>query len=224
MQFNNNNNIIYEYSENQPLQEIDHALILLSPFNGYFTVKNMEILFSWAKNHTKSFNVFFMDKASKYNLMAMGYEESEAIRRTKKQDQNLYNKIITCMKNIGFDNNDSQEKILLISHLCTNNNYLEIYKKCVELFETNMNFKNDCLSISKSFLQAKMNDFSEESLYIAVNYLLEELPIWLNTPSIIKVSSSVLIYKDFSKFWQNICYNYGLISSRQKILVKNINN
>lgn len=224
IQLKDNISEIYYPIKNQFLNKIDHSLIVVSPFNGYFTSKNMEILFRWANNRCRSFDIFTMDKASKYNLIAMGYEESHAIKKTKKQDTNLYNKIITCLKNIGFSDDESQKKILLISHLDKNESYLRIYKKCMELFEVNSDFRNDCLNLSKSFLETKMEKISDQSMYIAVNYILEELPIWFDTPSIMGISSSVLVYKDFSLFWQNICLNYGLVAHNQKILIKNINN
>lgn len=213
-----------EHLATQPSGKIEHALIVVSPFNGYFIVKNMEILFRWAKDYSTYFNIFFMDKASKYNLIATGYNEEEAIRRTRKQDQNLYNKIITCLKTIGFNDDEAKEKILLISQLYQNESYLKIYEKCIKLFETDFDFRNNCLNISKSFLEGKMTEISEDSTNIAVNYLLEELPIWFDTPSIINVPSSVLVYKDFSDFWQNVCCNYNLASNKQKIYVKNVNN
>lgn len=73
MKSNNKIAEIYWDVESQSPNKIEHALIVVSPFNGYFTVKNMEILFSCAKDNCRSFDVFTMDKASKYNLMAMGY-------------------------------------------------------------------------------------------------------------------------------------------------------
>jgi cyclo(L-tyrosyl-L-tyrosyl) synthase len=223
MQLKNNISEIYYPIETQYLPKIEHSLIVVSPFNGYFTSQNMEILFRWANDNCLSFDVFTMDKASKYNLIAMGYEESHAVKKTRKQDINLYNKIITCLKNIGFSEEESKKKILLISHLDKNKNYLRIYKHCMELFETNANFRNDCLNLSKCFLETKMEEISDKSMHIAVNYILEELPVWFDTPSIIGIPSSVLVYKDFSLFWQKICLNYNLVASNQKILIKNIN-
>lgn len=223
MQLKNNICEIHPLLERQPSHKVEHFLIVVSPFNGYFTSKNMEILFKWAKNNCSSFDVFTMDKASKYNLIAMGYDEEQAIRKTLKQDKNLYNKIITCLKNIGFSEEEAERKILLISHLNNNKSYLRIYKKCLNLFETNTDFRNDCLTISKGFLETKVEEVSDSAINIAVNYILEELPVWFDTPSILGISSSVLVYKDFSFYWRSICSNYGLVSNKQRILIKNIN-
>lgn len=215
-----NNNALFN-SRSSPAK-MEHGLIGVSPFNGYFSVHNMEILFDWAKDNFHTFDVFTMDKASKYNLMAMGYEEHQAIKKTKKQDQHLYNKIIRCLTSVGFSEEESKRKVLLISHLYNNKRYLETFKKCKDLFDTNSFFRNDCLNASKYMLAGKTELLTDEFTNLAVNYLLEELPIWFNTPYILGLSSSVFVYKDLSLFWHNICYNYGLISPNQKIFIKNL--
>ncbi|MBX9697459.1 MAG: tRNA-dependent cyclodipeptide synthase, partial [Alphaproteobacteria bacterium] len=92
-----------------------HALIGISPFNGYFTTSNIEKTLIWAHSNFENFEVFTMDKASKYNLIAMGYSENEAIKKAKKQDQHLKNKIIRGLESIGFSEDEAKKKILLIS-------------------------------------------------------------------------------------------------------------
>lgn len=215
------------FSKSDPQKKFskkEHALIGVSPFNGYFSAINMEILFKWANENFDNFSIFTMDKASKYNLMAMGYEEEQAIKKTKKQDQHLYNKVVRCLINIGFGEEESRKKILLISHLKENERYLKLYKECLGLFENNASFRLDCLNASKCIFANKVEVVTEESTRIAVNYLLEELPIWLNTPYILGIRTSVFVYKDLPPYWYNICYNYGLIAPKQKIFIKSLEN
>lgn len=199
-----------------------HALICVSPFNGYFSSQNMEKLFNWTRANFEYFDIFIMDNASKYTLMAMGYEESLAIKKTKKHDRNLYNKIITCLKNIGFSGEDAKGKILSLSHISKNRNYVELYKRYADFFKKDPSFKDDCINASKNILMGKVEKITNESLCVAIQYLLLELPIWFNIPDILGLSSSVLIYKDLPFYWRNICYNYGFLSPNQKLLIKDI--
>ncbi|MGN6670646.1 MAG: tRNA-dependent cyclodipeptide synthase, partial [Candidatus Nucleicultricaceae bacterium] len=110
----NPQNIISAFQQsieyNPKIHPHSHALIGVSPFNGYFTASNIEKTLIWAHSNFKSFGVFTMDKASKYNLIAMGYSEDEAIKKTKKQDQHLKNKIMRGLESIGFSEDAAKEK------------------------------------------------------------------------------------------------------------------
>jgi cyclo(L-tyrosyl-L-tyrosyl) synthase len=182
----------------------------------------MEMLFSWTRNNFNTFDIFTMDEASKYTLMATGYEEGQAIKKAKKHDRNLYNKIITCLKNIGFSEEDAKGKILSLSRISKDKKYVELYKRYSDFFEKDPSFKDDCINASKNILMGKVEEITSESLSVAIQYLLLELPIWFNIPDILGISSSVLIYKDLPFHWRNICYNYGFLSPNQQLLIKDI--
>ena len=62
-----------------------------------------------------------------------------------------------------------------------------------------------------------MTEVTETSINLSVQYLLAELPVWLNLPYLLDVPSAVLVYKDLSDHWKRICYQYGLLSSDQAI-------
>lgn len=99
---------------------------------------------------------------------------------------------------------------------------MEAYQRYLNIYETNDSFKNDCLGATNIVLLNKNNNLSDEAVYISVNYVLAELPIWFNIPYLLNITESVLVYKELSFFWKRICYNYNLMSSQQKILIKNV--
>ena len=197
-----------------------HALIAVSTFNSYFSIKNMKSLFSWAYENFNDFNVFIMDEVSIFNLMALGYDEEQALKKTKKHDRNLKNKVIKSLTNIGFILEESNKKIILLSHLSESDKYIEAYKRYVHIFENNPSFRNDCLGATKSMLSEKIQNVNDEAIYLSVKYLLAELPLWFEIPYILDLPSSVLVYKDLSFFWKRICYNYNLLSPQQEVLIK----
>lgn len=200
----------------------EHALVAISTFNSYFSIENMEKLFFWTHQNFLNFNVFFMDGASIFNLMAMGYDEQKAFKKTKNHDNNLKNRIIKSLTNINFDFEESKNKIVILSDISQNQRYIDIYNSCVNFFEENNSFKKDCLDITRTMLANKMSKISEDALNLAVKYLLAELPLWFNTPYILNINSSTFIYKDLSFSWQKICYHYNLLSSNQEIMIKSI--
>lgn len=208
--------------KNKNVKKKDHALIAVSAFNSYFSIKNMEILFNWACKEFNNFNVFFMDEVSIFNLMALGYDEEQALKKTKKHDSNLKNKIIQSLNNIGFNSEDSQKKMILLSQISQSDTYLAAYKRYMHIFETNAFFKKDCLDATKTMLLKKINNVSDKVLHLSLKYLLAELPIWLDIPYVLNLPSSVLVYKDLPLPWERICYNYNLLSPQQEILIKRV--
>lgn len=199
------------------------AMIAVSPFNGYFTTKNIENLIFWGKKNFKDIFVFTMDESSKYNLMALGYDEDNAIKKTKKQDKGLYNKIFNGFEKAGFLKEEISKKIIKMSDTFCRANYIDIYKKCLYLYKNNPDFQNDCLETTKDFLMGK-NNFSQEDANLAVQYLLDELPTWFQSGYIFNISSLVLVYKDLPSPLQRILYNYGVTDIVQDIVIKNIEN
>lgn len=198
------------------------ALISISPFNGYFTAKNIKFLFEWGKECFEDFYVFSMDEASKYNLEALGYDERTAFIKTRKQDRNLYNKIYKALNEMGFNEIEATSRILKMSDTYKNHQYNSVKKKCYELYKKNINFKNDCLETTKTFLFEKKGCFSKESSEIAVQYLLDELPIWINASKIYNIPSLVLVYKDLPPSLYRIIYSYNILDAVQEITIKNI--
>lgn len=182
----------------------------------------MDKLFGWVNNHFESFDVFIMDNASQYTLMALGYPEDEAIKKTKKQDRNLYNKVTSCLMNTGFREDSVQKKIALLSQVSAKDRFQMLYSRYLTEFKNNPSFQKDCLNASEDILSGKMDVVTHDALLIASQYLLLELPIWFNIPEVFNIPSSVLIYKDFSSPWRHLCCNHGFVSPNQKILIKNI--
>ncbi|MGN6670429.1 MAG: tRNA-dependent cyclodipeptide synthase, partial [Candidatus Nucleicultricaceae bacterium] len=101
-----------------------------------------------------------------------------------------------------------------------NDKYIELYEQCKNLFQSNLSFREDCLKASMQILLDKTDYITRELLDVSVQYLLEELPVWINTPYILGIPFSVFVYKDLSDYWYNIFNKYGLVSDNQKIWVK----
>jgi cyclo(L-tyrosyl-L-tyrosyl) synthase len=198
----------------------DHAVIGISPFNGYYGSQNIEALVAWAVDNFKDFHLFTMNESSKYNLIAQGYSEEEAIKKTRKQDKHLYNKMVRALEKMGYSPIEATSKILLISHIKKNKRYQELYSYYYDFYLNNLIFKTDCLNATKTFLQEKSITVTDHAIEIAVQYLLEEIPVWFATPAIMNIDLSVFVYKDFPKYWKRICCDYNLVAPNQRIYIK----
>lgn len=208
-----------EYYSISPLEKIEHALIGVSPFNSYFTESNLEKLFRWAISNFKNINIFIPDEISAYTFQAMGYSEKRAKKKTRRQDCYLRNKVIKALIANKISESEARNKIIYLSHLIYKAEYLEVYNSCLKLFETDEFFRNGCLATSKWVLSNKgIPNSSEDLINMAVKYFLAELPMFLDTPKILNVSSSFFVYKDIPNFLEIIYNKKLLVSPKQGFL------
>lgn len=205
----------------------EHAIVGVSPFNSYFTEGNLENLFRWSIGKFKNISVFIPDGISAFTFKALGYSEEKSIKKTRRQDCYLENKVIRAFSNMGISKKEAGQKILKVSELALNNKrYREIYQNFLEKFENESPFRMGCLSTSKWILASKerKEPISDEAVNVAVKYFLHELPLFLDTPGILGVGSSLFIYNTIPEYLQAI-YNLNcLISPHQGFLVANIKN
>ncbi|MDR1243890.1 MAG: tRNA-dependent cyclodipeptide synthase [Endomicrobium sp.] len=194
----------------------EHALFGISPFNSYYSEDNLKKLFSWALNNFKKISVCIPDGASTYTLQAIGYPKDKADRKTKRHDNNLRNKTINALVANNLSEDEAKSKMVFFTDLAQNNKkYLEFCKLYEQMYENDKNFREGCLLTSKHVLSAKGNSacVDERALNFAVKYFLAELPLYLNTPDILNVSSSLFVYKDLPTDFLNKIYNNGPFSS-----------
>ena len=129
-----------------------YALLPMSPFNGYYSYQRINHLVRWAQVHFVHFQVFLMDGASSFNLMAIGYDESVAHKKTKKHDQNLNNKVTQCLIDIGIPEERAESHIVRLSQLSKTDRYIETYDRYLNVFNTEPEFKQDCLRAVRAML------------------------------------------------------------------------
>jgi tRNA-dependent cyclodipeptide synthase len=203
-------------------QLMEHAVLAISPFNSYFTEKNITILIGWAMHKFKAINIFIPDGLSVYTLMAQGYTEEKATKKTKLQDSNLKNKVIRGLKNNGIGDESVGQYFLTTQRLTDNANYWNLYEKCVEKFKNDQEFRKICFLTSRNLLLKYKDDITEEMVQMAVNYILRELPVYLDIPKLLNVSSSFMVYHHVSEVDKYIYRHDSLSSSQQAYIAAKI--
>lgn len=197
------------------------TVVAISPFNSYFCVENMTKLFTWCRDTYDNFIIFIMDYASTHNLIAQGYSEIQAAKRTRKHDKNLYNKVMQSLYNCYPDKNECKERILLLSALLHDKKYMEKLEYYTNIFDTNEKFRLECLNTTRSFSEQNINvgiNFSN----LSVKYLLYELPIWFELPYILDCDGVRIVYKGLTERWKILIYNYGYLSENIVFVEKDV--
>ncbi|MDR2437696.1 MAG: tRNA-dependent cyclodipeptide synthase [Endomicrobium sp.] len=198
----------------------EHAVLGISPFNSYYSEDNLKKLFSWGLSNFKKINIFIPDGISVYTLQAMGYSEEKAKKKTKLHDNNLKNKAIRALVANNVVDVEANNMMVFCSDLINNERYLRFYYNYKKLYEDDEDFRKGCLATSKIVLASKgfQGNVNDESVKVAVKYFIAELPIYLNVPEILNVSSSLYAYKDLpSEFLMKIYNKEGRFSSHRSL-------
>lgn len=199
------------------LKTQEHILIGISPFNSYYSEQKITQLIYWGKLNFKQFHLFVPNTLPYFNFLAMGYLPNKAHNKTNRQWNYLKNKIQKALVNNGFSMQHFSEKIITISdHLSKNPIYNQLHQACLKKYDEDSFFKKTCLNVSKIVLSNYTDLITDQkNLEIAVQYLLAELPLYLNTPDILMVPSSLFVYHEKLNFF------YDLYNTRTNELLAN---
>ena len=172
-----------------------HACLGISPFNGHFTAERIHALARWALAAFEEVHFFVPDVPAAYTLEALGYPPERAAWKARRQGQYLRNKITRALANL--DVADPGSRILGWQELCANPAYAELHAQVQHRFATDPSFAVACLDASNWVLERHLpagQAPSPDQLRCAVRYFLAELPLFLDTPRIAAVDSSLFCY------------------------------
>ncbi|GGN04050.1 cyclo(L-tyrosyl-L-tyrosyl) synthase [Lentzea pudingi] len=188
-----------------PLRSGRHVCVGVSPFNSYFTVDRITALARWAMREFERFHFFVPDHAAAYTLEALGYEPGRAQRKAGRQGQYVVNKIFRALRDAGVP--DPEEHLLDGTTLARNDSYRELLRDAGAWFLTDDAFAADCLEATRWVLDRRLPDGqspTDDQLRCAVRYFLAELPMFIDTPAIAGVDSSVFAYHQRVAFLERL--------------------
>jgi len=199
-----------------------HAVIGVSPFNSYFSEARLAALFGWAHDTFDSFHVFVPDEATKYTLEAVGYGEAKAAKKARRQANYLLNKIRRAL--LSADPTFDMSNILTNGTLAVNEPYRRLLANVEGRFESDAVFRRQCLECTRWVLENQIetvDDINDAMLSLAVRYLLEEMPLFMDSAGIVGVTSSVFCYHNcpnvLRSFYED--RSFGQINECQGFLI-----
>lgn len=201
------NKIIYQ-SDNYTIKGINisskhifkekkHAVLGISPQNGYYTKEKIYNLIKWANYYFEQVVILPGEGASYYNFLSRGYSEKRAHEKCKEQDRLIGNRILNALEDLNLK---EKIKILKEKDLFENPIYLKHHQKYTKLLEKDEDFRNylkKTIHLLKCINNRPILDWK-----IATQYFLYELPVLLNSPSIFQVKSSCFIYHNVEGLFQ----------------------
>lgn len=182
-------------------QQKEHVLLGISPFNSYFSEEMIGDWIQWAHTTFSSFHVFIPDTLPIYTFLALGYDELNAKKKAKKQAAYLKNKVARALVQRQLDHIDTNKLIIDMDYLENNQAYLELKKACYALYNKNPEFQKECDQCTGWVLNGHaVKDSHRANNNIAVQYILNEMPLFMDTPSILNTPSSLFSYHQTPQF------------------------
>ena len=173
-----------------------HAVIGVSPFNSYFSEDRLAALFTWADSRFEGFHIFIPDEATRYTLEALGYDSAKARRKARRQANYLMNKIERALDVAVPDY--TRDRILTNAVLGKNDAYMGMLKTVERRFERDEAFRESCTKCTRWVLENQAQEdtvIDAAATNLAVRYFLEELPLFMDSASIVGAASSVFCYQ-----------------------------
>lgn len=180
----------------QGSQEVtQHVCLGISPFNSYFSTPRIASLIQWAMPRFEKIDFYVPDEAAAYTLQALGYERDVALHKARRQGNYVKNKIKKACVEVGLE--DGPTRIYDAARLREIPTYMELHSEAKRRFEEDPILHEAIMTTSSWILDKRLPDGvapTEEQNLLAVQYFLEELPMFIDTPSITNVESSTFIY------------------------------
>lgn len=184
-----------------------HAVIGVSPFNSYFSEERIAALAAWAQRSFASFHVYVPDGPSQYTLEALGYPETRARKKAKRQGRWLLNKIRRALAAAGVEESAIDGLILCSKTLEGCQTYRSLLRDVEDTCARDAAFLNGCYDTSRWVLNGQADafeDITHDMLVSAVRYFQAELPLFMNSPKLAGVNSSVFVYHQCPPFLEQL--------------------
>lgn len=181
----------------QIYQRKKHVILGISPFTSKYKESYIRKIIQWANSNFDDFSILLAGEESKNLLECLGYSSSKANQKVRKE---IKRQIRFCEDEIIKCNKTITNRIHRFSDFKNNISYIDIYKTIVDQFNTDSNFKNSCLKMSLQALQSKGKnvntsiEITDETLEYAAQYVLAELPFFLNANPIINTQETLMAY------------------------------
>ncbi|WP_406386178.1 tRNA-dependent cyclodipeptide synthase [Streptomyces sp. NBC_00211] len=174
--------------------EGDHAVIGISSGNSYFTHDRVLELARWGLDHFRQVDLIWTDMHVAEMFVALGYPEAEAQRKAVKNLRGVRAKVTAAVA--ALDPEGERLRGRPMSALLELPAYQRIRSRLDTLMTDDPEFREVCDQLAARFLADKLNGQPPTELQreVCIKYVCAEVPLFLDTPEILGVSSSLNCY------------------------------
>lgn len=175
--------------------EGDHAVIGVSPGNSYFSAQRVIDLAEWGIEHFDRVDIVYTDLHVAEMYEALGYSPDDARRKAVKNLRGVRAKVTNAVETVGPPG--GRLRAHAMSDFTDNPAYLRIHGHIRTLLDTDPDFRETCHTLVDSFLSSKVLDGragTARQREVCLEYICAEAPLFLDTPAILQVPSSLNCY------------------------------
>lgn len=182
-----------------------HALVGISPFNNYYSHARICSLLQWAQGAFQSFSVLLPGEEAALTLIAAGEPAHTAATKARLQISKLRSRALDAMSRIGISN--GQSRVFSLAQFAENSVYKQSRRDVRDCYLRDARFRELCLDAARTVVAKRLPEGvapTAVQMEIAVEYLMAEIPLLLDTPSILNVETSVFCYHQMAPLFKGI--------------------
>ncbi|WP_232107679.1 MULTISPECIES: tRNA-dependent cyclodipeptide synthase [Streptomyces] len=169
-----------------------HAVIGVSPGNSYFSARRLHDLARWGLDHFEKVDFVYTDLFLAEMYEASGYTPDDARRKAVKNLRGVRAKVRDAVT--AADPEGARLRWQPMSDFRSNPSYQEIHRHLKSRLATDDDFRAVCEALVSRFLTARGEAASERQRTVCLEYVCAEAPLFLDTPAILGVPSSLNCY------------------------------
>lgn len=172
-----------------------HVVLGISPFNSYFKTDRIVDMIDWAMEHFDTIDFFTPDEAAAYTLQAQGYDADKAMSKARSQARYVHNKIHSAIDEVCEE--DLHERVYGLERLRELPRYAALRGEAERRFASDEELRAEIMGTSSWILDKKLTEgqpATEDQVLLAVQYFLDELPLFVDSPGIFGVDASCFVY------------------------------
>ncbi|QUH04094.1 tRNA-dependent cyclodipeptide synthase [Saccharopolyspora erythraea] len=173
----------------------DHALIGVSPGNSYFSRHRLAALACWADRFFESIDIVYADMHLEAVLTAIGYTPGHARRKSRKELEGVRRRIRRAMEQL--ECTAARIGVSALSDFLSTPAYRDLHRTVEQSVRSDDVLRSACEKMVDQFIAGKIPGGSRptpEQHRSGMDYLLAEMPFFVDTPSILGVGSSASCY------------------------------
>ncbi|WP_042397810.1 tRNA-dependent cyclodipeptide synthase [Streptacidiphilus carbonis] len=175
--------------------EGDHAVIGVSPGNSYFSAQRIVDLARWGIENFREIDLVYTDLHVADMYEALGYTPDDARRKAVKNLRGVRAKVNGAVETV--DPERGRLRAHAMSDFTDNPAYRRIHDRLHALLAEDAEFRATCNALVDSFLSSKVLDgrtATARQREVCLEYVCAEAPLFLDTPAILGVPSSLNCY------------------------------
>lgn len=172
-----------------------HAVIGVSPGNSYFSAQRVIDLARWGIEHFHRVDFVYTDLHVAEMYEASGYPADDARRKAVKNLRGVRAKVTNAVQTV--DPDGTRLRAHPMSAFTANPAYRDIHDHLQNRLRTDAEFRATCEALVDAFLTSKVLDgkpATERQRTVCMEYVCAEAPLFLDTPAILGVPSSLNCY------------------------------